>query len=379
MSHLKVVVGGQFGSEAKGHVTRQLVDQALAQSQDAHVINIRVAGPNAGHIAYDPDGHRWPLRQVPVGGTNPDERIRLHIASGSEIDLPVLLTEIDSMDACGLNVSGRLTISPEATMLYAEHKYREGAAKMHENIGSTGKGIGAARADRVMRTAKRLIDDKDAMQALRKDRGINIVEFGDANLYGLAGDRNHTIVIEGTQGYGLGLRAGFYPQCTSSNTRAIDFLAMADLNPWASWVDTFEVWIAARVYPIRVAGNSGPLAGETTWEELGLPEERTTVTNKVRRVGDWDPDLIRMAVVENGGTPIVRLALTMADQKFPWIEGEKGDYDSSKIEIIHTEEIEDFLSEIEGDAGAPVRMITTSPTTALFRDPINPLLPTHRY
>lgn len=365
MANLSVVVGGQFGSEAKGHVTRQVIDKSLTQ-QAADILNIRVAGPNAGHVAYDERGNRWALRQVPVGGTNPDLRVQLHIAAGSEVDPAVLVDEIMQMDAAGLRVSERLTVSPEATVLTPEHKYRESAARMHENIGSTGKGIGAARADRLMRTAMRVQDDPILLETLA-ELGVPVQE----PLRGGDGGFGH-IVIEGTQGYGLGLHAGHYPQCTSSDTRAIDFLAMAGISPWVSWVQDFEVWVVARVYPIRVAGNSGRLHDETSWEDLGLPEERTTVTNKVRRVGQWDADLVRWAVLSNGGTPVVRVALTMADQKFDWVGGKAGDYYDQMADVRHEDlvEIEDFLSNIEGDAGAPVRMITTSPTTAMWVDPI---------
>ncbi|WP_369007005.1 adenylosuccinate synthetase, partial [Staphylococcus aureus] len=47
---------------------------------------------------------------------------------------------------------------------------------------------------------------------------------------------NVSIILEGTQGYGLGLHAGMYPYCTSSNTRSIDFLAMAAIYP-ERWIE----------------------------------------------------------------------------------------------------------------------------------------------
>jgi adenylosuccinate synthase len=132
-------------------------------------------------------------------------------------------------------------------------------------------------------------------------------------------DGARNVIIEGTQGYGLGLHTGFYPQTTSSDCRAIDFLAMAGISPWQAGIN-IEVILVARVYPIRVAGNSGPLMAETTWAELGLPEERTTVTNNVRRVGAWDDELVFEAIEANGGGgfhPDVKLALTMLDHRFP--------------------------------------------------------------
>jgi adenylosuccinate synthase len=133
-------------------------------------------------------------------------------------------------------------------------------------------------------------------------------------------DRFSWVVIEGTQGYGLGLHTAQYPQVTSSDCRAIDFLGMAGISPWDLRVSPFEVIVVARTFPIRVAGNSGPLFEETTWEKLGLPPEHTTVTNKIRRVGGWDSDLLREAVVANGGggwNSDVKLAITMLDQLYP--------------------------------------------------------------
>jgi adenylosuccinate synthase len=65
-----------------------------------------------------------------------------------------------------------------------------------------------------------------------------------------------------------------------------------------------------RSFPIRVAGNSGDLPFETTFAAIGLPEERTTVTNKVRRIGRFDPLAFRRACLLNGPTS---LALTFTD------------------------------------------------------------------
>jgi len=187
-------------------------------------------------------------------------------------------------------------------------------------------------------------------------------------------DRKALVVIEGTQGYGLGLHAGHYPTCTSSDTRAIDFLAMAGVMPWAPGVDGVSIWLVARVFPIRVAGASGPLKGETTWEELGLPEERTTVTKKIRRVGEWDAELIRDAVVANGGGNFmnvksflpkgfeVLVALTMADQKLPALFGhdELNDLDAE----THVD-LWQLIRDVQEDAGTTVGMVTTSPDKAI--------------
>lgn len=351
MGKLTVVVGGQYGSEAKGAVTAWLAKT----NKDEPTAVIRVAGPNAGHTAYDATGRAWALRQVPVGLVANLEAVGI-IADGSEVDLPVLLDEIHQLERGGIPVRQRLAISRHVTLLTDEHHDRETGDGISKRIGSTGKGIGAARADRIMRTA----DTYNTVKA----QGLTLEEFyrenydaathelldklkldfddlfveGDISTYlrEIAVMGFH-LIIEGTQGYGLGLHRPEYPQVTSSDTRAIDFCAMAGINPWDPGVDEFEVFVVVRAFPIRVAGNSGPLKDETTWEELGLPEEQTTVTKKVRRVGGWDQVLFDQAVAANGGPRRVRVAYTMADQEVSELKGLQGNANDLMPSLTETQ------------------------------------------
>jgi adenylosuccinate synthase len=374
MSTIDIVTGAQYGSEGKGHVTAQLIHK---YNQPGHkVTNIRVAGPNAGHTVIDQGGMAHPLRTIPVGAAiHPDAD--LYIAPGSEIDLDVFRQEILNLRQAGHPVKN-LYVSGEATLLTQKHKDHETQLAMHENIGSTGKGIGSARADRIMRTAERVIDNWEA-RTLITSMKAQILTAPEHLLFmaNQLNQPNRHIVIEGTQGYGLGLHAGKYPQCTSSDTRAIDFLSMAGISPWAPGVERVTPWLVARIYPIRVAGNSGPLENETTWEQLGLPEEKTTVTHKVRRVGEWDSRLIREAAMGNGiathkyqlQIPSYdapgRVALTMVDQKIPQIHGlthlDDADEDTQTA-------VWELIGEVEHNAGARVGMFTTSPDTCIWND-----------
>lgn len=307
---LDVVVGGQFGSESKGRVAADLVDRARAY-RNGVAYSVRVAGPNAGHVVVGANGEHLAMRQLPVGFINPDAV--LVIAAGSEVDEEVLLSEIRTVERAGYSVRDRLLISPEATILEPHHIEQEQAANLNGKVGSTAKGIGAARADRIWRNAQRVVDDAEfGLGVLTAD---NIREWLPEVRRARREGRSTHVVIEGTQGYGLGLHAGHYPQCTSSDCRAIDFMAMAGTMPWEA--KEFAVHVVVRPNPIRVAGNSGELKGETTWEELNLPPERTTVTKKVRRVGQFDLDLVREAVQANGGPERVLIHLAMADTVDP--------------------------------------------------------------
>jgi adenylosuccinate synthase len=340
-SRLLAVVGGQYGSEGKGAIAAHLA----RQPHNGPTATIRVAGPNAGHTSIDNNGTPWPLRTIPAtAAVNPTEQ--LLIAPGSEIDPTVLHHEIQWLEEGGHPITHRLAIDPQATILDPIYIQEETALTMHERIGSTGKGIGAARAARIMRTARTWgLDGQYAEDTTALANDIL--------------DRYGRIIIEGTQGYGLGLHAGHYPQCTSSDCRAIDFLAMAGLNPWQANIDNFRIYLATRPNPIRVAGNSGPLHGETTWENLGLPVELTTVTKKPRRVGSWDPDLIRAAVTANGGAPTVRLAVTMFDHAHPDLAGLTGQH---KIEDLPPA-ARDHIWQIERDAGTTIELLGTGPAT----------------
>lgn len=68
-----------------------------------------------------------------------------------------------------------------------------------------------------------------------------------------------------------------------------------------------EAMMVVRTYPIRVAGNSGwvyPDQTEITWEMLGVEPEKTTVTNKIRRVFTWSDLQFIDAVLANRPTSI---------------------------------------------------------------------------
>lgn len=358
MIHVETVVGAQYGSEAKGHVTLQRVRAGLEAreqgifSPDTRIVNVRVAGPNAGHTGVDRDGNHIALRTIPIGAL--EEGVDLYIAPGSEVDLDVLVEEIDRLEGLGHSVAERLYISPQVTILEPKHREQEAERSLSAKIGSTGKGIGAARASRIWREATIGRESEDLM-AIMKGKGLHWAS--PEEVYGLGDtlDNERYIVIEGTQGYGLGLHQDDYPRVTSSDCRAIDFMAMAGISPWG--VDSISVWLVMRAFPIRVAGDSGSMKGETSWEDLGLPEERTTVTQKVRRVGEWDSDLVRRAYIGNGGIPGqiggVFGVMTMVDQMFPGVNDEG--FDMKPVFV--------WLDQIQSETGVPILAYTTSPDT----------------
>lgn len=347
MGKLQVIVDGQYGSTGKGAVAAHLARPATHTRWPLSAV--RVAGPNAGHSAVDPSGRKWPLRCIPVAAVV-DPQAHLYLAAGSEIDYAVLLKEVRQLEEAGIPIRDRLVIDPMATVLEHRHHDIENTAGLVERIGSTGKGIGAARADRILREAK-VVRDTDLHDGFAVDDVAPLLHRD------LADDA--TVQIEGTQGYGLGLHHEFYPQVTSSDCRAIDFLAMAGVSPWAPEVTELEIWVVYRPYPIRVAGNSGPMLDETTWEQLGLQPEKTTVTQKVRRVGHWDGQLAQQALAANGGpSDSVHVALTMADQLDPAVAGV-----TDRDELLRSKLVVDFLDRVHQDLSQCATLVGTSDRT----------------
>ena len=347
---IQIIVGGQFGSEGKGHAAAELA------AREGEMLAIRTGGPNAGHTAWGHTGMRkgepgwaqeFKLRTVPVAAVvNPQAMVAL--ASKSLIQLDLAEREVKETGVPQLLVDQSCTILEPAHIAIEEGD---------ESLawGSTRKGIGAARMDRVHRTARTFWE----LGGVHYERLIPCDVAELARQYLNAGN---TVQIEAAQGYGLGLHTDFYPKTTSADCRAIDALADVGISPWEFPDATLEVWVVVRPYPIRVAGDSGPLRLETSWEALGLPPERTTVTRKIRRVGAWDPILVSDAVRANG-IHGVRLWMNMADHVFPGLQGLTsldGVFGRARTQV------DDWVNTVELQTGAHVEALGTGPDTAIF-------------
>ena len=292
---VSVVVGGQFGSEGKGKVALE-----IARRSSSPVTVVRVGGPNSGHTAYDRAGRRHVLRQLPAGSVDRD--VDVVLPAGSYIDVDVLISEIEQLDY----PRDRIRISGHARIITSEHKQWEAASSLKAAIGSTGSGVGAAVMAAVARGAESF--DLESFEAADHPDLEPFICHTSDHLRGRL-DAGNRIIVEGTQGFGLSLlEGGYWPKATSRSTTAAGALAEAGLSP----VDVDDVTMVIRTFPIRVAGNSGPLIDETTWrniaEKAGREDdlrEYTTVTKRLRRVGRFDPVLVRRALNFNCPTRLV--------------------------------------------------------------------------
>ena len=120
-----------------------------------------------------------------------------------------------------------------------------------------------------------------------------------------------------------------------------------------------EVVVVFRTFPIRVAGEqAGPLRDEITWEQLQSEsrypysiEERTTVTNKIRRVARFDWELAHRAIRNNRPT---KIAITGLDYlSF----SNRGVTRFSELEA----QARSFVMQAETRLGAPVRYVSSGP------------------
>ncbi len=296
---VSIVVGGQFGSEGKGKVALELA----RRSRETDVTLVRVGGPNSGHTGYDRQGRRFALRQLPAGCI--DRNVDVVFPAGSYLDLDVLQKEIKALDY----PEDRIYISENAQIITEEHKLWEAKADLIGAIGSTGSGVGAAVIARVARSAENI--PLHAISALDAKAWDNVPGkvCDTTELLRAKADRGERILVEGSQGFGLSLLdGGYWPKATARTTTAAGALAETGLSP----LDVDDVTLVTRSFPIRVAGESGPLKNEISWDDVanvtGRSEdlrEYTTVTKNLRRVGEFDAELVKRAIQANKPTRLV--------------------------------------------------------------------------
>ena len=343
LGRVLALVGGQFGSEGKGVVAARMANTCK--------VHVRTGGPNAGH-SFVKDGKIWKMQAVPCGWTNPDALIV--IGPGAVVNMELLNKEVSAIAEVDPTIVERLVISSKAGVLEQRHHDAEGGVQgeMHDRIGSTGEGVGVCRIDRIRRNKSkfRLVGD---LSPNTRVGGVSILSMIIDDVPSLLANyrlRGDNVMLEGTQGYGLSMVHGDWPYVTSADTNAAQLAADAGVPPH----HVTDVIMVIRTHPIRVAGNSGPLRGEVSWEEMSQKvgkavKEHTTVTKKPRRIGQWDPNLVLRAGAVNGPTAI---ALTFMDYMFPGCEN------TTELDKLPEQALA-FVSYVERFMNCPVSWIGT--------------------
>lgn len=147
----KVVIGGAWGDEGKGKIASKFAEKA-------DLVIRGNGGANAGHSVKHNDISIG-LHLVPGGIVYPHTTCLL--GQGMVIDPKMLIDEIKTLEDAGVpNVKERIKISYNVHFVFPYHKY---ADKLYEEfkehpVGTTGRGIGPAYADKAYRSGLRFLD-----------------------------------------------------------------------------------------------------------------------------------------------------------------------------------------------------------------------------
>ncbi|MFU0805623.1 MAG: adenylosuccinate synthase [Pseudoclavibacter caeni] len=323
-----VLVGAQWGDEGKGKATDLL-------GGDVDYVVKYNGGNNAGHTVVIGD-EKYALHLLPSGiltpGTIPV------IANGVVVDIEVLFQELDAIEARGVDAS-KLRVSANAHVITKYHRVIDKVSERFlgkRQIGTTGRGIGPAYADKINRVGIRVQDIFDEsilrqkveaslerknqmLVKLYNRRAIDPDEVVD-ELLGYADrlrplvhdtslelnqalDTGKALLFEGGQATMLDVDHGTYPFVTSSNATAGGACTGSGVAP--NRID--RVVAVAKAYVTRVG--AGPFPTEL-FDESGdylrkAGFEFGVTTGRPRRTGWYDALVSRYAARVNGVTDFV--------------------------------------------------------------------------
>jgi adenylosuccinate synthase len=327
-----VILGLQWGDEGKGKIVDYFAPKydMVARFQ---------GGPNAGHTLYV-DGKKIVLHQIPSGIFH-ENKINL-IGSGVVLDAITLKKECEAVAAFGIDYRKSLYISERTHLILPTHRALDRAseaAKGHDKIGSTLKGISPAYMDKTGRNGLRVGDllsgdFKKKYEALRKKHEQLLQNFSfdediseDEKAFFESTEFLKTLKIvngeyfindilqsgksvlaEGAQGSMLDVDFGTFPFVTSSNTITAGVCSGLGIAPQK----IKEVIGITKAYCTRVG--SGPFPTELHDETGELirqnGHEFGSTTGRPRRCGWIDLVALNFACMING---VTQLVMTKAD------------------------------------------------------------------
>ena len=337
-----VIVGAQWGDEGKGKAT-----DLLGDSVD-YVVRYQ-GGNNAGHTVVIGE-ESYALHLLPSGVLS--KHAIPVIGNGVVVDPAVLIDEIEGIEKRGVSCD-RLLISANAHLIMPHHVALDRVTERYlgnARIGTTGRGIGPAYADKAARMGIRLQDLFDEAilrqklelvlreknQVLSKvynRRGIDAqavcdeyTGFGkrlaryvaDTGLVlNHALDDGKVVLLEGAQATLLDVDHGTYPFVTSSSPTAGGACVGSGVGP----TRITKVLGILKAYTTRVG--SGPFPTELTDDQgewlRKVGGEYGVTTGRARRTGWFDAVIARYATRVNGITDyfITKLDVLSGLEKVP--------------------------------------------------------------
>ena len=278
-----VLVDGQFGSTGKGLLASYLAEK---NGDKFHAV-VSNAGPNSGHTSYFGD-EKIVLKQLPTFAVmdsvfRPSEpKLPIYLSAGAIINPEILNREVEKYGAV-------VFLNAQAAVITEQDVLAEGSGTVAA-VAGTRQGVGAVLARKVLR-------DPSATAGGFDDWHPNIQVINEALDWS-----RMSVFVEVSQGFSLGLNSRFYPKVTSRECTVAQALADARVAPQL----LRGAAMTLRTYPIRVGNFEGHSSGgwypdqlETSWEELGVEAELTTVTQRVRRVASFSFMQYREALLAN--------------------------------------------------------------------------------
>ncbi len=411
-----VVVGTQWGDEGKGRVI-----DSLAKTSDV-VVRFQ-GGSNAGHTVVV-NGEKFIFHLIPSGALHPGKKCV--IGNGVVVDPEDLLGEIEALRSRQIEPEN-LYLSSNAHVVMPYHKRIEQIEEERrgkQRIGTTGRGIGPAYADKAARRGVRVADLLEKGVLAEKLR-VNL-DFWK-NFYGLdysAEDLLHqyleygrklkryttdtsllvnrlmqegkNMLFEGAQGTLLDVDHGTYPFVTSSNAVAGGACTGVGIGP----TKIGKVLGVAKAYVTRVGQGPFPTEIQGKIGEILKKggQEYGATTGRPRRCGWFDGVILRYAARINGLDELVLTKLDVLDsldkikicvaykyrgkliRDFPFelecwgrcqpvyeeIKGWKEDTSRIKIEKDLPKRTREYIKRIEEIGGLPIRCLSLNPERSEF-------------
>ena len=313
-----VIIGAQWGDEGKGKIVDYL-------AEDAKYVVRYSGGPNAGHTIVV-DGKQFALHQVPSGILYSDKSVFL--GAGMVIDPEALFNELQMLKDNGINWEGRVFISDRAQIILPKYRQmdKERDSLRKRPIGTTGRGIGIAYAEKAHRDGLRLADldwkakidefdgedleyinkYKEQFLKMRVDLTAKMQEFKKAD-----------ILFEGAQGAMLDIDSGTYPYVSSGASCAAGAATGCGIGPH----DLDKILGVFKAYETRV-GN-GPMPTEFNDNDEAESElcrsvretgrEYGVTTGRARRCGYLDLVALKYACQVNSIDSLVLTHLDIYD------------------------------------------------------------------
>ena len=411
-----VLLGAQWGDEGKGKAT-----DLLGGSVD-YVVRYQ-GGNNAGHTVVVGD-QTYALHLLPSGILSPG--CTPVIGNGVVVDPSVLLSELSGLGERGVDTS-KLMVSGNAHLITSYHATFDKVTERFlgkRRIGTTGRGIGPAYADKINRVGIRVqdlfdesilrqkveaaLDFKNQVLAKLYNRRAIVAERVVEELLGYAEelrgfvadtayvlneavDDGKVVLFEGGQGTLLDVDHGTYPFVTSSNPTAGGACTGSGVGP--TKID--RVIGILKAYTTRVG--AGPFPTEL-FDDDGealrrVGGERGVTTGRDRRCGWFDAVIARYATRVNGLTDffLTKLDVLTGWERIPVcvayeIDGERveelpysqSDFHHAKPiyeylpgwseDITKAKELEDlpanaraYIKALEEMSGAPISAVGVGP------------------